>query len=157
MRSSARPVAARARGCSASRTAKDACPLRHPMTWQATFAVLDALHPLARAATGRAELRISDALLEALRRESSRAEMGPHMPHVDEVYIRNDSEVARVGRNGFAREELGILENLNGRNSVKDVARKTRTGTFAVASILYRLDRARLVRRRRSPITTGPA
>ena len=123
----------------------------------ASFAVLDELHPLARTATGRAELRISDALLEALRREASRAEMGPHMPHVDEVYVRNDAEVARVGRNGFAREELGILENLNGRNSVKDVARKTRTGTFAVASILYRLDRARLVHRRRAPITTGPS
>lgn len=122
----------------------------------AAFAVLDELHPLAKAATGRAELRISDALLEALRREASRAEMGPHMPHVDEVYVRNDPEVARVGRNGFAREELGILENLNGRNSVKDVARKTRTGTFAVASILYRLDRARMVHRRRAPITTGP-
>ncbi len=132
----------------------------HVTTWRtgrASFAVLDELHPLARAATGRAELRISDALLEALRREASRAEMGPHMPHVDEVYIRNDAEVARTGRNGFAREELGILENLNGRNSVKDVARKTRTGTFAVASILYRLDRARLVHRRRAPITTGPA
>lgn len=123
---------------------------------RASFAVLDELHPLAKAAAGRAELRISDALLEALRREASRAEMGPHMPHVDEVYVRNDPEVARVGRNGFAREELGILENLNGRNSVKDVARKTRTGTFAVASILYRLGRARLVHRRRAPITTGP-
>ena len=123
---------------------------------RASFAVLDELHPLARTATGRAELRISDALLEALRREASRAEMGPHMPHVDDVYIRNDADVARVGRNGFAREELGILETLNGRNSVKDVARKTRTGTFAVASILYRLGRARLVHRRRAPITTGP-
>ena len=125
-------------------------------TGRASFAVMDELHPLAKAATGRAELRISDALLEALRREASRAEMGPHMPHVDEVYVRNDPEVARVGRSGFAREELGILENLNGRNSVKDVARKTRTGTFAVASILYRLDRARLVHRRRAPVTTGP-
>lgn len=132
----------------------------HVGTWtagRASFAVLDELHPLARTATGRAELRVSDALLEALRREASRAEMGPHMPHVDEVYVRNDAEVARVGRNGFAREELGILENLNGRNSVKDVARKTRTGTFSVASILYRLDRARLVHRRRAPITTGPS
>jgi len=132
------------------------CHVSSWTTGRASFAVLDELHPLARTATGRAELRISDALLEALRREASRAEMGPHMPHVDEVYVRNDAEVARVGRNGFAREELGILENLNGRNSVKDVARKTRTGTFAVSSILYRLGRARLVHRRRAPITTGP-
>lgn len=132
------------------------CHVSSWSTGRASFAALDELHPLARTATGRAELRISDALLEALRREASRAEMGPHMPHVDEVYVRNDAEVARVGRNGFAREELGILENLNGRNSVKDVARKTRTGTFAVASILYRLGRARLIHRRRAPITTGP-
>ncbi len=127
----------------------------HVGTWTqglASFAPLDELHPLARAASGRAELRISDALLEALRRHEARAQMGPHMPHVDDVYMRNDSEVARVGRNGFAREELGVLELLNGRHSVKDVARKTRTGTFAVASILYRLDRARLVKRRRAPV-----
>ncbi|MEM6293627.1 MAG: DUF4388 domain-containing protein [Myxococcota bacterium] len=132
----------------------------HVSSWtrgQASFSPTDDLHPLAKAAAGRAELRISDALLEALRRDQGRAEMGPHMPHVDDVYIRNDAEIARIGRDGFAREELGILECLNGRNSVKEVARKTRTGTFAVASILYRLDRARLAHRRRAPSTAGPS
>ncbi len=127
----------------------------HVLTWMrgsATFSPVDHLHPLAEAAAGRAELRIADALLEGLRRVHQRAEMGPQMPQVDDVYIRQDERVAAKGRDAFTREELGILELLNGRNSIKDIARKTRSGTFAVATVLYRLERADLVRRRSMPV-----
>jgi hypothetical protein len=41
---------------------------------------------------------------------------------------------------------------MNGRNSVKDVARKTRTGTFAVSTVIYRLTLAGLARRRMTPM-----
>jgi hypothetical protein len=61
--------------------------------------------------------------------------------------------VARLGRESFAREELGILELVNGRHNVKEIARKTRTGTFTVACVLYRLGKANVVRRRLTPVT----
>jgi DNA-binding MarR family transcriptional regulator len=67
--------------------------------------------------------------------------------------MRIDEQIARIGRDGFAREELQVLELSNGRNSVKEIARRTRVGTFAVAKILYRLDKANVVRRRVLPIS----
>jgi hypothetical protein len=126
------------------------------LTWargQVTFAPSSELHPLAEAAAaGEIELRISDALLEGLRRADEHAEMGPQMASLDEVWMRVDDQIARRGRHAFTREELGVLELLNGRNNIKEIARKTRTGTFAVSKVLYRLSRANLVRRRLNPV-----
>ena len=127
----------------------------HLLSWtsgRVTFAPTSTLHPLAtEAAKSRAGLRVAEALLDGLRRLSEGAQMGPHMAAVDDVYIRMDLEVAKLGRHAFTREELGVLELLNGRNSVKEVARKTRTGTFAVTKVIYRLTRAALARRREDP------
>ena len=53
----------------------------------------------------------------------------------------------------LARDELDVLELINGRNSVKDIARRTRTGTFAVSRIVYRLSKSNVVRRRVMPVT----
>jgi CheY-like chemotaxis protein len=128
------------------------CQLLGWATGRVSFAPTSTLHPLAsEAAKARAGLRIAEALLDGLRRLSEAAQMGPHMAGVDDVYIRVDLEVAKLGRHAFTREELGVLELLNGRNSVKEVARKTRTGTFAVTKIIYRLTRAALARRREDP------
>lgn len=128
----------------------------HVMSWtdgMVTLAPTGELHPLAaQTAKSRAELRISDALLDGLRRRAEQAEMGPHMPGVDDVYVRSDAEVGKLGRHAFTREELSVLELLNGRNAVKEIARRTRTGTLAVAKIVYRLTRAHLARRRQMPV-----
>ncbi|MEM9463360.1 MAG: DUF4388 domain-containing protein [Myxococcota bacterium] len=130
----------------------------HLIDWtegRLTFAPTTTLHPLAAAvAEAKAELRVSEALLDALRRRHEEAAMGPHMAGVDDVYLRVDAEVAKLGRQAFTREELGVLELLNGRHSVKEIARKTRSGTFAVASVLYRLTRGGLTRRRIEPLQT---
>ena len=128
----------------------------HLLTWTAgsvTFSPSSELHPLAEtAAAAPIELRISDALLEGLRRADEHAQMGPHMASLDEVWMRVDDEIARRGRHAFTREELGVLELLNGRNNIKEIARKTRTGTFVVSKVLYRLGKANLVRRRHNPV-----
>jgi hypothetical protein len=126
------------------------------LTWdrgKASYTPTAQLHPAAAAtSTGRTHLGIPEALLEGLRRRDEANQMGPHMATVDDVYIRVDEEIGKIGRNAFTREELGVLELLNGRNSVKEVARRTRTGTFAVANIVYRLTRASLTRRRIVPV-----
>ncbi|MEM7158705.1 MAG: DUF4388 domain-containing protein [Myxococcota bacterium] len=130
----------------------------HLLRWtegRMTFAPTSGLHPLAKAVVeAKAELRISEALLDALRRHHEEAAMGPHMAGVDDVYLRVDSEVAKLGRQAFTRHELGVLELLNGRHSVKEIARKTRSGTFSVATMLYRLTRAGLTRPRVEPLQT---
>jgi len=129
----------------------------HLLTWKnGTFYFTHQveLHPLARAATeGRVELLVGETLLDGLRRLDERAVMGPHMAQVDDVYMRIDEQIAKIGRHALTRDELAVLELLNGRNSVKEIARKTRTGTFAVARVLYRLTKARLARRRMMPVT----
>ena len=130
----------------------------HLLGWtegRLTFAPTTNLHPLAAAvAEAKAELRVAEALLDALRRRHEEAAMGPHMAGVEDVYLRVDTEVAKLGRQAFTREELGVLELLNGRNSVKEIARKTRAGTFSVATVLYRLSRSGLTRRRAEPLQT---
>lgn len=128
------------------------------LTWKQgtiTFHPSDELPPLAKAAAEETgvELLVAEALLDGLRRLDEQALMGPHMGGLDDVYMRIDEQIARIGRDGFAREELQVLELSNGRNSVKEIARRTRVGTFAVAKILYRLDKANVVRRRVLPIS----
>lgn len=128
----------------------------HLLEWDEgrySFEPSQTLHPLAQTgASARSELKISEVLLEGLRRVEERAEMGPDMPSVDEVFLRDDEALGRAGRNFFTKEELGVLELLNGRNAVKDVARKTRAGAFAVTKVLHRLWRAGIVHRRTAPV-----
>lgn len=124
-------------------------------TGRITFAPSEQLHPIVvQLGRGQPELRIAEVVMVGLRRNEERAEMGPHMAGLDEVFVRVDDEVARLGRHAFARDELGVLELLNGRNSIKDVARKTKTGTFAVTKVLYRLSRSGLARRAAPPVRT---
>ena len=70
-----------------------------------------------------------------LRRLDENALMGPQMPELDDIYVRDDAKVSRMAREALARDELDVLELINGRNSIKDIARRTRTGTFAVARV----------------------
>jgi CheY-like chemotaxis protein len=120
-----------------------------------SFRPTSELHPMAAATAqpGSAELLIAEALLDGLRRLDEQAVMGPHMPELEDVYIRIDEQVAKLGRENLARDELSVLELINGRNSVKEVARRTRTGTFAVARVLYRLAISNVVRPRVTPVT----
>jgi CheY-like chemotaxis protein len=101
---------------------------------------------------GKVALPVSEALLDGLRRLDENAMMGPHMPELDDVYVRDDAKVSRMAREVLARDELDVLELINGRNSVKDIARRTRTGTFAVSRIVYRLSKSSVVRRRVMPV-----
>ncbi len=102
---------------------------------------------------GKVELIVAEALLDGLRRLDENALMGPHMPELEDVYVRDDAKVSRMAREILARDELDVLELVNGRNSVKEIARKTRTGAFAVARIVYRLSKSSVVRRRVTPVT----
>jgi CheY-like chemotaxis protein len=132
--------------------------ISHLLTWKQgtfTFTPTAELDPMANAAAaqGRSELTVADALLDGLRRLDEQQMMGPHIPDVDDVYLRIDEQVAKLAREALPRDELAVLELVNGRNSIKEIARKTRTGTFAVARVLYRHAKANLVRKRVMPVT----
>jgi CheY-like chemotaxis protein len=139
----------------ASQAREVTCQLLGWRGGQASYRVVEKMHPLAEAAARQegAELLIAEALLDGLRRIDEQAIMGPHMAQVDDVFIRVDEQIQRLGREALSREELTVLELVNGRNNVKEVARKTRTGTFAVANVLYRLTMSNVVRRRVAPVS----
>ena len=131
-----------------------ACHLLAFSEGKVAFRVTNEPHPLVRYVTdaSKAELQIAETLLDGLRRVEQAATMGPHMPHLDEVFLRLDDQLKKLGREIFDTEELGVLELVNGRNSVKEIARRTRTGTFAVAKIMFRLGKAKVVRRAMTPV-----
>ena len=120
-----------------------------------TFRPTTQPHPLVAYVTEAAKMHLSlaEVLLDGLRRVDQAASMGPHMPQLDMIFLRLDEQVAKLGRETFDTDELGVLEHVNGRNSVKDIARRTRTGTFNVARVMYRLSKANVVRPRMATVS----
>ena len=70
----------------------------------------------------------------------------------DIVFLRNEDSVAQMGRGRLTRDELAVLELVNGKNTVKEIVRKSRMGSFDVSKMLYRLLSIKLVRRRVLPV-----
>ncbi len=132
-----------------------ACHLLTFHTGTGGFCPLDEIEPVTATGAEQSKLALSmsEALLDGLRRLDEKALMGPQMPELEDVYVRDDAKVSRMAREVLARDELDVLELINGRNSVKEIARRTRTGTFAVSRIVYRLSKSNVVRRRVPPVT----
>ena len=66
--------------------------------------------------------------------------------------LRNiEHKIEGLPRGTFTREELAVLEALNGRNTVREIVRSLRLGSFDVSRVLFRLLRAKLIRRRVAP------
>jgi DNA-binding response OmpR family regulator len=91
-------------------------------------------------------------LMEGYRRVDEWHLIERAIDNFDLVFLRNEDAVAQMGRGRLTREELAILELVNGKNTVKDIVRKSRVGSFDVSKMLYRLLSIKLVRRRVLPI-----
>ena len=57
-----------------------------------------------------------------------------------------------MGRGRLTREEVTVLELVNGKNTVKEIIRRSRMGSFEVSKMLYRLLSIKLVRQRVQPV-----
>ena len=53
--------------------------------------------------------------------------------------MRNDDKIADMPRGTFTRDELAVLEQVDGRQSVRDIVRKLRMGSFDVSKMFFRL------------------
>ena len=53
-----------------------------------------------------------------------------------------------MGRGRLTREELAVLELVNGKHTVKDIVRQSRMGSFEVSKMLFRLLSVKLIRKR---------
>jgi DNA-binding response OmpR family regulator len=98
------------------------------------------------------ELDVEAILMEGFRRVDEWHLIERAIDDFDLVFLRNEDAVAQMGRGRLTREELAILELVNGKNTVKDIIRKSRMGSFEVSKMLYRLLSIKLIRRRVMPV-----
>jgi CheY-like chemotaxis protein len=105
--------------------------------------------PVIDAALG---LDVEAVLMEGYRRVDEWHLIERAIDNFDVVFLRNEDSVAQMGRGRLTREELAVLEHVNGKNTVKDIIRKSRMGSFEVSKMVYRLLSIKLVRRRVLPV-----
>ncbi len=97
-------------------------------------------------------LDVEGILMEGFRRVDEWHLIEREVDNFDVVFLRNEDAVAQMGRGRLTREELAILELVNGKNSVKEIIRQSRMGSFDVSKMLYRLLSIKLIRRRVMPV-----
>jgi DNA-binding response OmpR family regulator len=108
-----------------------------------------ALPPAAREAA--LQLSVDRLLLEGYRRVDEWRIIEREIADPDEVFVRNDGKIAELPRGTLTRDELAVLDEVDSRQSIRDIVRKLRVGSFDVTRIFFRLRRARLVRPRVPP------
>ncbi len=106
----------------------------------------------AAASDAALRLDVEGILMEGFRRVDEWHLIEREVDNFDLVFLRNEDAVAQMGRGRLTREELAILELVNGKNTVKDIIRKSRMGSFDVSKMLFRLLSIKLIRRRVMPV-----
>lgn len=97
-------------------------------------------------------LDVAAILMEGYRRVDEWHLVERAIENFDQVFLRNEDSVAHMGRGRLTREELAVLDLVNGKHTVKDIVRMSRLGSFDVAKLMYRLLSIKLVRRRVLPV-----
>lgn len=105
--------------------------------------------PAAEALLG---LDVEGILMEGFRRVDEWHLIEREIDDFETVFLRNEDAVAQMGRGRLTREELTVLELVNGKNTVKEIVRESRMGSFEVSKMLYRLLSIKLIRRRVQPV-----
>ncbi len=114
------------------------------------FTPLEDLPPRAREAG--LQLHVDGLLMEGFRRVDEWHMIEREIEDFDMVLIRDENAISRFGIHRLTPEEVKILELVNGRNTVRDIIKKTRMGTFEVARLLYRLLSTGLIRKKVTPV-----
>jgi CheY-like chemotaxis protein len=122
------------------------------LRWRAGFFQFRRTEELSLLARDAAlQINVDRMLLEGYRRVDEWRIIEREISNFDEVFVRNDHKIGDAPRGTFTRDELAVLEQIDGRQSVRDVVRKLRLGSFDVSKMFFRLRRARLIRRRVPP------
>ena len=115
-----------------------------------TFVATHSLPALAGEAA--LNLDVDGLLMEGIRRVDEWHLIEREIDDFDAVFLRNEEAVQNVGRARLTREELAVLELVNGKNTVKDIVRQSRMASFDVSKMLFRLLSIKVVRRRVAPV-----
>jgi CheY-like chemotaxis protein len=111
-----------------------------------------ALVTLARGAA--LAINVDRLLLEGYRRVDEWRVIERVVDSFDRVFVRDESKVTDLPRGTFTREELAVLERVDGRLTVREIVRALRLGSFDVSKVLFRLLRTKLIRERVEPVAT---
>ncbi|MBU1221304.1 response regulator [Myxococcota bacterium] len=99
-------------------------------------------------------LNVDSILIEGFRKVDEWHVIEREIDDFDIVLLRNDDAIVQIGRHKLEQDELTVLELINGRNTIRDIIRKSRMGSFDVTKMLYRLLSSKLVRKRVSAVAT---
>ncbi len=108
------------------------------------------LSPAAREAS--LGLPIDGIIMQGLRRVDEWRVIGHEISNFDMVFVRNEDKIASFDAQRLLNEEALILEMVNGKNSVRDIVRQSKLGSYDVNQVLFRLLRCKLIRRRVAPM-----
>ena len=97
-------------------------------------------------------LEVEGILMEGFRRVDEWHLIEREINDFEMVFLRNEDAVAQMGRGRLTREELAVLELVNGKNTVKELIRESRMGSYEVSKMLYRLLSIKLIRKRVKPV-----
>jgi CheY-like chemotaxis protein len=97
------------------------------------------------------QIHVERMLLEGFRRIDEWRVIEREISTFDEVFVRNEPKIDELPRGTLTREELAVLDEIDGRRTVRDVVRNLRMGSFDVSKICFRLRRARMIRTRLPP------
>jgi DNA-binding response OmpR family regulator len=97
-------------------------------------------------------LDVETVLMEGYRRVDEWHLIERAIDNFDIVFLRNEDSVAQMGRGRLTRDELAVLELVNGKNTVQEIIRKSQLRSFEVSKMLYRLLSIKLIRRRVLPV-----
>ena len=115
-----------------------------------SFTATRELPPLAiDAALG---LDVDGLLMEGFRRVDEWHLIERAIDDFDAVFLRNEEAVQNVGRARLTRDELAVLELVNGKNTVREIVRLSRMASFDVSKMLFRLLSIKVIRRRVAPV-----
>jgi len=121
------------------------------LRWRAGFFQFRGGELPAAAREARLGLNVDRMLLEGYRRVDEWRVIEREIADLDDVFVRNENKIAQLPRGTLTRDELGVLDEIDSRRSVREIVRKLRMGSFDVSKVFFRFSRARLIRRRVRP------
>jgi CheY-like chemotaxis protein len=108
------------------------------------------LPPLAEEA--KLDLPADGLILEGLRRVEEWRVIEQEIGSFELTFVRDEDKLQGFGRNKLLREEIQIVDLVNGKHTVRDIIQLSKLGSYEVSQILFRLLRSRLIRRRVGPL-----
>jgi DNA-binding response OmpR family regulator len=97
-------------------------------------------------------LPIDGLIMQGLRRVDEWRVIGQEIDNFDMVFVRNEDKIASFDEQRLLREEAAVLEIVNGKNTVRDIIRLSKMGSYDVTQVLFRLLRCKFIRRRVAPM-----